>query len=79
MPEGHRTTYVVGLIDMVDMLTQHVGQEKKSRLNSLRQYARPLTGDELRKLMDDYMDTDVSHQQYAAASNLLAALAEKCP
>ncbi len=64
---------------MMDILTEYADQEKRSRLDMMRRYARPMAGGELRKLMDDYMDADASRRQYAAASNFLATLTEKCP
>lgn len=79
LPEGHRTTYVVGMLDMIEALAAHVSAHKESKFDAMRRYAGPITSDELRKLMDNYIDADASRQQYTAASNFLAALAEKCP
>lgn len=79
LPEGRRTTYVGGMLDMMEALARHVSADKRAWLDALRRCSGPMVSDTLRKLMDDYMDADASRRQYTAASNFLVALTEKCP
>jgi hypothetical protein len=77
LPEGHRTTYVVGLIDMLDWVGPYLVPERKATAERLLRFARPLRSEELGKMLDSYVKADAARNRFAASSSFVAALKEK--
>jgi len=78
LPDGHRTTLVVGMIDMLELMVTHVTSDERRKFDTTLAYARQFESDKLRYLLDDYVNGDMSRQKYAVASSFLAALLRKC-
>lgn len=77
LPEGHRTTLVVGMMDMLERLADYLGPKERAAFEPLLQYASQLTSGDLRELFDKYMSEDSTGQTCAIASNFLSMLIAK--
>lgn len=84
LPDGHRTTFVVGMADMLDCLPAALLQYdlvalqlSSASLNKILEFAGKFESDSLRKLFDDYISEDPARQNYMASSNFLAMLISK--
>jgi hypothetical protein len=77
LPEGHRTTLVVGMLDMLERMADYFGTKERATLEPLLEYARRFESGEIREIFDEYMQSDPSHQRLAIASLLLSMLMDK--
>lgn len=78
LPEGHRTTFVAGMCDMLAYTAQYVAPEHRERFSSMLRYEREFETDTLRRKFDEYMGSNPTRLQYAAASCFFSALNEWC-
>ena len=77
LPEAHRTTFVVGMVDMMEKMSVYIRPDIEQQTKAVRFCAHSLSGAELRQMLDDYMGADRSRDAYSAASNFICALVEK--
>lgn len=74
LPEGHRTTYVVGVIDMMHCSTKYMeGHTKEAWLKLLSTIDDFESGD-VRRQFDEYLAESDDNGRYGAASSFLAML-----
>lgn len=76
-PDGHRTTAVVGMSDMLNLSMSFCSREKRGLLGELCDISNSLQPDELREMLDSYLRAETSRKSYSVASCFTAALAEK--
>lgn len=74
---GHRTTLVVGMADTISYCTTFFSSEQRKHIDKFLKYMYSLTGDEMRKILDDYLIADQARQKFAIASSFIAAIEEK--
>ena len=78
LPEEYRTTFVVGMIEMLAGLDSHFDAGAQAAVGPLLTQTRLLTGNDLRLEFDRYLDEGRNREQNgAAASSFLAMLLEK--
>jgi len=77
LPESLRGAVVIGMIDMLELASMRFTPREKPRVEKILSYASSLKEVELRWILDDYLSNAKTSQQYAVASNLIVALAEK--
>jgi hypothetical protein len=77
LPENHRTTLVVGMLDMLERMADYLGPKERAAFEPMLQYASQLTSGDLREIFDKYMKDDPTGQTCAIASNLLSMLISK--
>jgi hypothetical protein len=78
LPDGHRTTLVVGMSDMLNLSSLTVSEQSKAQLEAWLQVANPYQSDDLRRKFDDYMNADSSRQKFLVAGCFAAFLNEIC-
>jgi hypothetical protein len=78
LPEGHRTTLVVGMCDMLEIAVLYAAPEHKKRFEAMIRYEGEIESDALRQLFDKYMSADKARLKYQAASCFFNALNEWC-
>jgi hypothetical protein len=77
LPEGHRTTFVAGMNDMMEYVTTFVEPARKRQFQTALEKVRELESEKVRRLMDDYGRTEVKHLKTGAASAFLVMLVKK--
>ena len=77
LQESHRTTLVVGMMDMLDNLAKYLGQKELATFSPMFQYAGTMESGHLREQFDAYMTKDAAGLSCAVASNFLSMLIEK--
>lgn len=76
---AERTAYVVGAHDMQARLLRELDNaEATAFIERVLRCTKDLTSTQLRDLIDDYMAKDAVYRTYTMASNIRAALNEKC-
>jgi hypothetical protein len=78
LPDGHRTTLVVGMSDMLNYASLFASEERRARLDALLRFENPYESDALRQLFDGYMNADTSRQKFLTAGCFVSALDERC-
>ncbi|MEI9997348.1 MAG: hypothetical protein WDM91_22325 [Rhizomicrobium sp.] len=78
LPEGHRTTFVVGMLDMLGVAYLYVAPEHKPRIDAVLRYVIGYENDALRQRFDGYMNAGDERQTLGAAGCFLTALNEWC-
>ncbi|MGE0254280.1 MAG: hypothetical protein AB7N54_08250 [Alphaproteobacteria bacterium] len=78
MEDYDRTTYVMGLIDMLEEMGR-ANHTVADFLNRVVRCTGHMNGDQLRDFVDTYMASDRSLEQYSMASNVSGALNTRCP
>lgn len=78
LPEGHRTTFVVGMCDMLEFASLYASQDNKPRLDAVLDFAGKYSSGDLRKLFDNYISADASRLKHGAAANFFNALSVGC-
>jgi hypothetical protein len=78
LPEGHRTTFVVGMCDMLEFASLYCAQEQKERLAVMLGYGGKYESGALRNQFDDYLKADGSSPKRGAAGSFFNALNEWC-
>jgi len=74
LTEGHRTTLVVGMMDMFDLLTRYLDPA----FEPIAEYAHSYESGDLRELFDRYLQANPSpSRKCAIASSFLSMLIEK--
>jgi hypothetical protein len=77
LPDGHRTTLVVGMLDMLERMADYLGATERAAFEPILQYARQFASGDLREVFDKYMKEDPTSQRFGIASNLLSMLIVK--
>jgi hypothetical protein len=77
LPEAHRNTLVVGMVDMLEVASTRLIPSEIPRIQRILEFAQSLKSEELRELLDRYLRSTEVALQYAIASNLIAAIGEK--
>jgi hypothetical protein len=78
VPDGHRTTFVVGALDMLCFAYLYAAPEHKARIDAMVGYAGKYESDALRHKFDDYMRNVKDPENHGAAARLFVALNEWC-
>jgi hypothetical protein len=74
LPEGHRTTLVVGMSDMLERMSQYLDAQSNKAFEPLLEWAGQYESGRLRELFDSYL-TEVSvDKEIGVASSFLAML-----
>jgi len=76
--EGHRTTFVVGAMDMLCVAYLYAATEHRTRIDAMIRYAGNYESDALRQKFDEYMRADPKRQEMGGAGCFFAALNEWC-
>jgi hypothetical protein len=76
LADGHRTTFVTGMCDMLNFSSLYFDQKYKHRVDRMFQYQEKFKGDELRTMFDEYMARDSVVLKVAAANCYFNALYE---
>lgn len=76
IPEGHRTTFVVGALDMLCFNFLYAAPEQKQRIDAIINCAAQFESDALRQKFDDYVRKLEAPETHGAASRLFIALNE---
>jgi hypothetical protein len=77
-PDGPRTTFVVGAVDMLCFAFLYAAPEHKSRIDTMINYAGKYESDTLRQKFDAYMRNVKDPENHGAAARLFIALSEWC-
>jgi len=72
--EVERTSFVVGMLDMLSFTCLYAAPEHKPRFDAMMQEARKYNGIELRQRFDQYMSAVDDRQVIGAASCFFTAL-----
>ncbi len=78
LPDGHRTTLVAGMADMLNMYEMFASGQDRVRLDAMLKFSNSYESDALRKLFDEYMNADGKRQDFLIAGCFVAALQEWC-
>lgn len=78
LPDGHRTTFVVGMVDMLGFAYLYAAPEHKPRIDAMLNYSGGRENDALRKRFDTYMSEREDRKTFGAASCFFTALNEWC-
>ena len=78
LPEGHRTTFIVGMIDMLGVAHLYVAPEHKARFDATFRYLHGYENDSLRRRFDDYLSAHLHLVEFGIASTFFAAVNEWC-
>jgi hypothetical protein len=76
LPEGHRTTLIVGMSDMLECLAKYLDTKTLSAFQPIFEYERSLVSGDLREAFDSYMAENPS-PTCGIASSFLSMLIEK--
>jgi hypothetical protein len=76
LPEGHRTSLVVGMADMLQCLSKYMDARTQNSFEPIFEYMEPLVSGDLRGIFDSYLATD-SSPTIGIASSFLSMLIEK--
>ena len=74
LPEGHRTTLVVGMSDMLERMSQYLDAQSIKAFEPLLECARQCDSGSLRKLFDRYLAEESIGAKVGVASSFLAML-----
>lgn len=77
LPEGHRTTLVVGMVDMVTKMAEYLSENDKIPFDEMLVTIDGLKSAQIRIEFDEYIAREVFHEQYGIASCFMAFLIEK--
>jgi hypothetical protein len=77
LPDGHRTTLVVGMIDMLEFVVSQLAPSERARFAPILGVAGPLESGALRGVLDGYVNGKSELSTYAIASNFMVALSRK--
>ena len=77
LPEGHRTTLVVGMADMLECLAKYLDPKTLAAFEPIFEYKRSLVSGDLRETFDSYIANEPSRPTCAIASSFLSMLIEK--
>jgi hypothetical protein len=77
LPEGHRTTFVVGMSDMLERMSQYLDPKAMEAFEPLLEYARHYESDNLREAFDEYIAATSANRKIGVASSFLSMLIEK--
>jgi hypothetical protein len=77
LPEGHRTTLVVGMLDMFERMADYLGSRERAAFEPMLEYARGFESGKMRQMFDEYMRSDPTSKSCAISSNLLSMLIVK--
>lgn len=78
LPEGHRTTFVTGMCDMLSIAAIYAAPEHKGRFEAMIRYEEKFDSGALTLLFDKYMNEDSDRLKYQAASSFFSALDQWC-
>jgi hypothetical protein len=78
VPDGHRTTFVVGALDMLCFAYLYAAPEHKERSDAMISHAGKYESDALRQKFDSYMSAKSDSENRGAAASLFIALNEWC-
>jgi hypothetical protein len=78
LPDGHRTTFVTGMSDMLNYALLFTSEERKPQLKELLNFMHPMTPDALRKSVDEWLSADISRQEFLMAGCFATCLLELC-
>jgi hypothetical protein len=74
LPEGHRTTFVVGMSDMLERMSQYLDAQSIKAFEPLLDTARQYDSGGLRELFDHYLTGASADKKSGVASSFLAML-----
>jgi hypothetical protein len=77
LPDGHRTTLVVGLSEMLTSSLVYCDPAKKWLINAIYKYSSDIPSDNLRIILDEYIESDIVRQKYAISSCYISSLTER--
>jgi hypothetical protein len=77
LPEGHRTTLVVGMADMLECLAKYLDPKTLAAFEPIFQYERSLGSGDLREAFDSYMADEPPCPTCAIASSFFSMLIDK--
>jgi hypothetical protein len=77
LPEGHRTTLVAGLSDMLNRMVDYLEPDKREAFALLLQYEGTFESGNLRTELDRYFAEDPSDLTSAIASSFISMLVER--
>jgi hypothetical protein len=77
LPEGHRTTFVVGLSDMLERMSQYLDPKTMEAFEPLLEHARRYESDSLREVFDKYIAATPASEKIGVASSFLSMLIQK--
>jgi hypothetical protein len=75
-PEMQRVSFVVGMIEMFDVMLRYVGPGQRARFETMSKFAQQLDTVAITKMFDAYMNADIHRQKFAANGNFLLALSD---
>jgi hypothetical protein len=73
-PEGHRTTFVVGALDMFAFLSLYVSAEHRDRFEKIMSFTRNETGGTLRLRLDQFIRAEEFRLTQGAANSFFVGL-----
>ena len=76
LTEGHRTTLVVGMSEMLECLARYLDRETLSVFQPILEYERSLVSGDLRETFDNFL-TDYPSPTCGIASSFLSLLIKK--
>lgn len=76
LPEGHRTTLVVGMLDMLGCMAKYLDLNAQNAFEPIYKYAAEHESGKLRLMFDDFLKTKNS-ENIAIASSFFSMLIEK--
>src|SRR6266404_4929751 len=77
LPEGHRTTFVVGMAEMLEQMVRYLDAKKLAAFEPILEYQRLLESDDLREALDSHMTNEPSGLKGAIVSTFFAMLVKK--
>lgn len=77
-PEGHRTTFIVGALDMLCFVYLYAAPEHRARIDAMIQYSSKYESDTLRQQFDVFIRQKDERQKQGAANSFFVALNEWC-
>ena len=74
LPDGFRTTFVVGMCDMINYLIPYIASEHRPRFESIVDFCRELDSGTVREKFDLYVNDNPQSKDLAAAGYFFLAL-----
>jgi hypothetical protein len=74
LPEGHRTTLVVGMCDMLQFASLYADEQHKERLNAMLEYINKTESGAVRMRFDEYLKSGNTLPAQGAAPLFFNAL-----
>jgi len=78
MGEAERTSYVMGLFDMLEVIALGDSPHRVFH-DRIKRCTADMSIDQLRAFIDDYLRSDPAFAGYSMASNFSAAFNRRCP